>query len=534
VENKGGFVRQAAVLGGASLFVRLLGFFYRVPLTNLIGDRGNALYGLSYQVYIVVLNLTSVFMIATISRLTSERIALKRYRDAHTLFKTAMIFSVVLGAVGSLVMFFGADIISQFLRPLEQDASANAAYAIRAISPAIFIVSMLTVLRGYFQGMKTTTPTALSQMVEQIFNISFSLWLAFLFFDAANPAATVHLSTAGATAGTAVAAFAALCVVAFIYVRRSAELKIRAAADPTQTRETRFSQLSAIIRTGAPIAVGLIVFSVIGLLDIRMANNRLAASSAFSAEEIDVLVGQFTGKFVLLTTLPISLSMALSAAVIPEITAAHVTNDKDAVRQKTNLALRLSMMLSFPAAVGLGVLADPIIAMLFPRHPDGGWLLRYGAASIVFLAIVHVITGVLQGIGHMKIPVIGVIIGVCVKIPLNYILLAVPQINILGAVISTIACFAVAAAVNLFFLRKITGIFPNIIGTFVKPFAASVGMGIVCFAVYNIMYLFTSNLIATLSALGISVFAYGGIMLLIKGFGERELALLPFTRHKTP
>jgi stage V sporulation protein B len=203
-----GFVKQAAILGGASLFVRLLGFFYRVPLTNLIGDAGNAFYGLSYQVYIVILNLTSVYMITAISRLTSERLALKRYRDAHSLFKTAMVFSVCIGAAGSLLMFFGAETIARFLH--FSDEAANAAYAIRAISPAIFFVSMLTVLRGYFQGMQTAFPTAISQVVEQFFNISFSLWLAFLFFDAANPGATVHFAAAGATAGTAIAALAAL------------------------------------------------------------------------------------------------------------------------------------------------------------------------------------------------------------------------------------------------------------------------------------------------------------------------------------
>lgn len=518
----GGFVRQAAVLGGASLFVRLLGFFYRVPLTAIIGDEGNAFYASAYQVYITILNLSSVFMIAAISRLTSERIALKRYRDAHSLFKTAMIFSLCLGTVGSLLMFFGADAITRALQFRE-----GTQYAIRAISPAIFIVAMLAVFRGYFQGMKTAFPTAISQVVEQVFNISFSLWLAFLFFDAANASETVHFSAAGATAGTAIAALAALSVVAFIYLMVSKALKKRADDDPTEAQEPRRQQLHAILRTGLPMVAGLTVFSAIGLLDISMANNRLYASGAFAPSEIDVLVGQFTGKFVLLTTLPIALSMALSAAVIPEITAAHVTGDTEGVREKTNLALRLAMILSFPAAVGLAVLADPILAMLFPLHPEGGRLLRVGAASIVFLAIVHVATGVLQGVGRIKAPVMGVLAGVVVKIPLNWYLLAQPEINILGAVISTIACFAVAAVVNLFFLRRYTGFFPNITGTLLKPFFAAVGMGFVCYAAYNLLYLFAPNLIATLVTIGIAGFTYVALMVIMRGFGARELDALP-------
>jgi stage V sporulation protein B len=185
------------------------------------------------------------------------------------------------------------------------------------------------------------------------------------------------------------------------------------------------------------------------------------------------------------------------------------------------------MMISFPAAVGLAVLADPIIAMLFPLHPEGGWLLRYGAASIVLLGIVHVITGVLQGAGYVKIPVIGVVIGVFVKLPLNWHLISIPEINILGAVISTIACFAVAACVNLFFLRHFLGIFPDLKSTFYKPLLASAGMGFVCYSVYHLMYIFTSNLVATLVTLVFAVFTYLIFMVLIRGFSERDLQALP-------
>lgn len=515
---RGSFVKQAAILAGASLFVRLLGFFYRVPLTNLIGDEGNIFYGAAYSVYVFALNLSSVFMIATISRLTSERIALGQFRNAHTLFKTAMLFSMVLGAVGSLAMFFGADIIVRLLSFPEDTVSA-----VRAVAPAVFVVSVLTVFRGYFMGMKTSFPIAVSQAIEQVFKVAFSLWLSFLFFDAAD----IQFSAAGATAGTVVSVVAALGVVVFIYTLIAKALKKRADEDTTEIIEKRRTQLVAIIRTALPMVIGLSVFSIANIMDIGMANNRILASGAFSEEETRVLVGQFTGKFVLLTTLPVSLSMALSSAVIPEITAAHVTLDEDAVRHKTNLALKLSMMLSLPAAVGLAVLADPILAMLFPLHPEGGWLLRYGAVSIVFLAIVHVTTGALQGVGHVWLPVIGAFFGILVKVPLNYHLLAIPQINILGAVISTLACFIVAAIINLFFLRRFVGIFPDFISTFAKPIFASAGMGLVCFSVYNLMTLFTTNMVSTLGALAFGFLAYVMLMVLIKGFEEHELEALP-------
>jgi stage V sporulation protein B len=258
-----------------------------------------------------------------------------------------------------------------------------------------------------------------------------------------------------------------------------------------------------------------------------MANSRIYESGAFTQYEVNDLIGMFLGKFILLTTLPVSLSMALSSAVIPEITSAHVTLDKSAVKEKTNTALRLSMILTIPSAVGLAVLADPIIALIFPLAPEGGWLLRYGAISIVFLAIVHIITGVLQGVGHVRLPVIGVFFGVLIKYPLNYYLMAIPSINILGAVISTIVCFFVAAVINVFLLWRFTGIFPDFKGALIKPAIAALGMGLVAFTAFNLLYLLTSNFIATMGALLLSVLSYVFFMVLIKGFGKDDLQAMP-------
>ena len=517
MSRRGGFVKQAVILAGASLFVRLLGFFYRVPLTNLVRMEGINFYQTAYSVYMLALNLSSVYMIATVSRLVSERIALKQYRNAHMLFRSAMVFSMVLGIVGTAVLYFGAGFIIQiFSFPPE------VIYSIRAISPAVFVVSMLTVFRGYFMGMKTSTPTAISQVIEQIVNIAFSLWLAFLFFDAG-----VQYSAAGAAGGTAISTVAALGVVGFVYLLVARAIKKRAAEDTSETKETFFVQIKAIVKTALPIVIGLTILSVSGIMDLSMANSRIYASGAFSQYEINDLIGMFVGVFILLTTLPVSLSMALSSAVIPEITSSQVTFDTDAVRQKTNQALRLSMIISIPSAVGIAVLADPIIMLLFPLAPYGGWLVRFGAVSIVFTAFVHIITGVLQGAGHVRIPVIGIFFGVLVKFPVNYFLMAIPEINILGAVISTIVCFIVAGSINTFLLHRFTGILPDLKNAFLKPSFAALGMGFVCFSSYSLLNLLTSNAIATLIAITLGMGSYVMFMVLIKGFGESDLNAFP-------
>jgi len=515
----GSFIRQAAILAAASIFVRFIGFLYRIPLTDLIGDIGMAYYAAAYGIYTLAIALSSGALPAAISKLISERISRGKYRDAHEMFKTALAFAAVSGAVVAFVVGFGANFWISLLR------HEDAVLATRTLAPTLFFVAILAVFRGYFQGMKTALPTALSQTVEQVFKIAFSLLLAYIFFDAAN----IQPSVAGATIGSGIAAVAGLAVILLLYALVAKELRTRAIKDRRQhVYESRSSQLMAILQTALPMAVGMSIFAASGIIDMRMAASRMEAAGVFTLDEIRALTGQFTGKFILLTTLPISLSVALSAAVIPEITSSNVRMDTRAVRQKTNMALRLSMILSIPAAVGMAVLANPIIALIFPRTPEGGRLLQVGAASIVFISLVHVLTGALQGLGHVKLPVIAAFFGVLTKIPVNYVLIAMPQVNILGAVISTIVCYIVAAALNIYFLYKKAGILPSIGGAFVKPLIASALMGMLCYVVYHtVEALYVHTALATIIALAMGGLAYVLFMCLLKGFRKSDLQALP-------
>jgi stage V sporulation protein B len=512
------FVHQAAILAAASLFVRFIGFLYRIPFTNWIGDTGIDYYNAAFQIYTLAIAISSGALPVAVSRLVSERIAREQYHNAHEIFKTAMLFALVLGGIVGIIMGMGANYFANLL-----DAP-NAVLPIRTLAPTVFFVAMLAVFRGYFQGMKTAIPTALSQVVEQIFKVIITLWLAFIFLDAAN----IQYAVAGGTIGTGIAALAGLAVVIILYALIAKDLRNRAKHDVNYVvDESKYTQISAILKTAMPMISAMVIFSVSGLLDLTMATSRMESSGAFTLYEARELRGQFTGKFILLTSLPIALSVALSAAVIPEITSSTVKMDTAAVKRKTNMALRLSTILSIPAAVGLAVLADPIVALLFPRHPEGGWLLRYGAASIVFISLVHVLTGALQGIGHVKLPVIAACVGVLIKIPVNYVLIGIPSINIMGAVISTIVCFIVAGAINTFFLYKHTRILPDLTGAFIRPFAAAVGMGMVCYIMYHTLIIFAPPQRATISALVAGTTAYVLFMCLVKGFRQSDLQAMP-------
>ena len=517
----GSFVRQAAILASASIIVRLLGFMYRIPLTHLIGDVGNAYYIAAYRVYTIAIVATSGALIATISRLTSERIANGEYRNAHELFKTAMGFAFVFGLVTAVLMFMFSCTLANALN------LPGSGLSIKALAPAVMFVSVLAVIRGYFQGMKTAKPTAISQVLEQIAKIIISVFLAFLFF---NPV-QIEYSAAGAAMGTSFSVMIAVIVMLVIYLKRRDKLLSRVASDNTSYKENKSDQIVRLVYTSSPIVLSSFVLIIGGFIDLVMAGNLIPMSGVFSQSDVRILIGQFEGKFILLTTLPISLSMVLSAAVLPEITSSKAIDDNVSVKQKANMALRFSLILAFPSTVGISVLAYPILALLFPAHPDGGTLLTIGGVSIVFMSIVHVTTGVLQGIGRVTVPLIGAIIALVVKIAINFLLMPIPWLNINGAVISTIVYAIVAAFINIFFIRRYAGFSFDIRHSVVKPLLASTSMGLLCFILYNAFTVFIPSAISTVLTIAIGTIAYLAMLILLKGFNTIDLDVLPIPRQ---
>jgi stage V sporulation protein B len=261
------------------------------------------------------------------------------------------------------------------------------------------------------------------------------------------------------------------------------------------------------------------VFSFTNIIDNIMVKSRLAASNAFDAQGIDSLYGQLTGKYVTLTTLPVSIATAFATVAVPNIAAtAHFKNKLTSLRAKVNNILKLTMIISIPAAVGLGVLGEPILLFLFPNAPMGAELLSIGCASIVFLSLSQILTGLIQGLGYVMAPAVFAIISVIIKIPINYFLIAVPGINIMGAVFSTTVSYLIASVLNLIFLSRIIKSIPDLVSSFLKPFIASCIMGACAFLLYKFSNLYMNNglalsisMIASMSVYVIVLYLIGGI-----------------------
>jgi len=417
----------------------------------------------------------------------------------------------------SLILLFGARLISELSgQPLSY-------YSLIALSPTILIVGIMAVFRGYFQGMQSTKPTAFSQIAEQVFNVIFSILLAWMF-HARGP----QYGAAGGTAGTGIGAVAGLVVILAIYKLNSKFIHTRLRKSHIPRQERYVDIAFAVLKTAWPIILGSALFSISGVIDSMMITHRLNASGMFSLTETAILLGQFTGKYIVLTTLPVVISTAMATASIPSIAASNTLKDEKAVTSKINLALRMAMILTIPAAVGLSVLGDPIVRLLFPTHPDGGHLLQWGGVAVIFIALYQIATGILQGLGYVKLPVISAFVAVIAKIILNYILIANPRFNIIGAVISTTVCYIVASTLNTIMLKRVTHAKIDFTGVLVKPIICAIGMGVVSYGVYEAaFYVSESNAISVFTAITFGAAVYFLGMLLIKGIVHSDLRGLP-------
>ena len=518
-DYKTSFVKQAAILAMAGLLVRFIGFLYRLPLTNLIGDEGNGIYGRAYVFYTFLLILSSAGLPAAISKMVSERMARNETANAHRVFRVSFIVSGLAGLVAAMTLGFGADMIAAAVDPADAPSSR---YAIMTLAPTVFVVALMSTFRGYFQGLRNNIPTAASQVVEQVFNAVFSVYMAYVLMSYG-----IEFAAAGGTTGTGVGAVAGLAVVAVIYFRcRKTYPQI---PHTNENPEPVGNIVRELFKTAVPIIAGVAIFSITNIIDMAMVSSRLESAGTFTGEQINALYGQLNGKYVVLVTLPVSLATALATTVVPHIAAIKVANNQALLHSRINIALKLTMIISIPAAVGMGVLADPILHMLFPRHPGGASLLVVGAASIVFLSLAQITTGMLQGIGKVKIPAVAAFAGALVKIPINYFLIANPAVNIHGAVISTIACYMVAAAIDLTMLIRYTKVKIAWNDVFTKPVAASAVMGICCYMLYylsqNIIGL--GNTLACLIAVGGGMLAYLVYMLRIRGITAEDMTNVP-------
>lgn len=518
------FLVQGSILAVASIVSRLIGILYRIPVTNIIGEDGIADYSNAFEIYSIVLILSSFSLPLSVSKLVSARHEKKEYINSYRMFLCSMAFAVVSGTIFTLILYFGADYFASAIFKME-----SSAIPLRVLAPTVFISAIMGVLRGFYQGKKTMIPTALSQILEQIVNAIVSITASYYFMKKYSASQNISAyGAAGSTLGTTLGAVASLIFLLFIFFAYRPIIRKQIRRDTRQHIENYKTIFSILIITIIPVILSQTVYQISGVLDNAMFGHILMGKGV-EIEERKIMLGVYSGKYRVLTNLPIAIASALATSMIPSIVSAHVREAYGELKDKIHSVIHFNMVIAFPCAIGMSVLAGPIIELLFPgSSPLAAKLLQVGSVAIIFYALSTVSNGVLQGISKMRIPVINSAVSLVVHIVIVYICLEVFNLQTYGLVIGNIAFALLVCILNWRAVGKILDYKQEVKKSFILPGIASFGMGILTWLSYKGSYiLIKSNTISTMISIIISVVAYFILLLLLKAVEPEDLRDFP-------
>lgn len=531
--KKSNYIVQGSILAAASIIVRIIGLVYRVPVNRILGPVGCSYYSAAYEVYSMVLLISSFSLPLAVSKLVSARMAKGRVGAAYKIFQCTMVFALVSGGLGALLIFFGAGFFSDVVVNTPQSR-----LALQTLAPTILIVALMGCLRGYFQGMGTMVPTAVSQVIEQIINAGVSIAGAWLLFDygkkidhlVGSETAAYAYSAAGSTIGTGMGALAGLLFLLFLMAVYRTVVKRRIARERRTKSESAAGIYWLLIVTIFPVLMSTAVYNLNGIIDQGIFKH-LMAYKAYDSMEIDELWGVFSGEYKLLTNVPIAVASAMASATVPVLTRARVNKNRKEMRKKTENAIRFVMVICIPCAVGLSVLAEPILTMLFTSRdttPISALLLQTGSLSVVLFGLSTLTNGILQGMDRMRLPVIHAAISLVLHVVLLIPLVLLADMNIHAVVWANIFFGFLMCVLNGHSIAKHMRYRQEIIRTFLIPLVASALMGAAAYGAHKgLMILVKNNTIATLAACAVAVLIYGVALLLLKGLTEEELRGFP-------
>ena len=515
--KKQSFVKGALILTVSGIIAKVLGAIYRIPLGRIITSEGMAYYQTAYDLYILALNFSSYSIPIAISKLVSERIEVGRRLEAHKVFKTALALLAFLGSALSLVLFFNAKYFSELVK------NPGSYFAILAVSPAIFTVSMSAAFRGYFQGMQNMNPSAVSQVVEQITRVIIGFILAILLLPLG-----YQKAASGAVFGTVFGGLFSFITLYVIYLRRKKDIFNDIKMDKGLVKDSTSKIIGKIIKFSIPITIGGSIMPIMGLLDTFIVMDRLQAAG-FSQLTSTMLFGQLKAIATSFINLPQVFTISLAVSLVPSISESMARRDMETVKRKSELAIKMSLLLGLPASAGLFVLASPIMKMFYPGETESlGISLRYLAPAVIFLTLVQTMTGILQGMNKEKIPVINLTIGALVKAAISYFLTSIPSVNIKGAALGTVIGYTVATGLNARALIKYQGKSFKFASISIKPIFATIIMAISANYIYKFLFIQTAkNSISVLISILIAIIVYSILILITGSLKAEELEMAP-------
>lgn len=595
--QQGGRSKQNTFFGGAAILavgimvVKLIGMFYRIPLVNIVGEQGYADFTNAYNIYAVLLTVSTAGLPVAVSKLVSEANALGRKNQVRRTFRLALALFLTLGVLSFLLMFFKADMLAGMMH------DEKAAAGIKALAPAVICVGCLSAFRGYTQGHSNMTPTAVSQIIEALCKLVIGLGLAYWLVKGGQ---SEDMAAAGAITGVTVGTIVALAYMIVTFVRSYGG---RTLADDTPDEAGTI--LSSILRIAIPITLSASMVGIVTVIDSSLVQGQLqkvllenpdswtlyqdfvdfaplaaaletwkqslngaAANSAALAAQVasgvpaavelnDIvlgisrkLYGNYSGALNIYN-LPTSLMAAITSSVIPAVSAALARRDKKSAARLTGSALRITALLAFPMGVGLFVMGTPVIQLLYPSLTSqiAGPLLSELGIATLFVCMMLVCNSTLQAYGFVNLPVFVMLAGGVLKIFNNYNLVSVPGVGIYGAPFGNVLCFGLCMVLDLIVIARVIPGRPSYVPMFAKPAAAAGLMGLGTWAVYGlgsklllsvgvlcqvdpatqqaVALSRSGNAILVVLAILVAVVIYGILIIALRAISKEDLKLMP-------
>ena len=527
-----GFLVQGSILAMASIISRIIGLIYRIPLIGIIGDVGMDYYATAFEIYNNLLIISSYSLPLAVSKLVSANLSRGRRKNVYRVVTGALLFALLTGGGAALILLFGAEVFTAAMK------TPFSIFAVRALIPTLVIVAVLGVLRGFFQGLGSMMPSAISQILEQIANAIVSVWAAYVLYNYGMKVGAVlgnqenyaaAYGAAGGTIGTGVGAAVALLFSIFVLVLYLYAYKKQTRKEGVTKVDSYRHIFGTLVRTIIPVLLSTTIYNCNTLVDMAIFKN-IAAAQGYSALEISTWNGVYTGRYKILINVPISIASAMAASSVPALTAAYTKKDIKEVRFQINSGIRFIMLITIPCAVGIGVLAEPILELIRLNDETGlaVIMLRYGAISIVFFALSTLSNGLLQGINRMKEPVKNASIALVLHIIVLVVLMYAFDMNIYAVIFANAAFGLIMCVLNARSIRRYARYRQEILKTFLIPSLAAAIMGVAVWGIYNgLVYLLRINTIAAILSILAGASIYFALVLLLKGMGESELRRLP-------
>ena len=523
---------QAGILAAASILSRIIGLLYRAPLTAIIGDEGNGYYGTAINIYTIVLMVSSFGVPSAISKQMAQKMAVGDYRNAQKVFHCSMIYALAVGIAGSLLLYFGAGAL----------VPPNSVPVLQVFAPTVFLFGILGVLRGYFQANQSMLQTSVSQILEQIANAVVSILAAYLLMQTVmGQGKTIEAirGAMGSALGTGSGVLVALIFMVFVYMRHRGMFMERVNADAEHEEEPFGPLMKETILVITPFILSSFIMNLTTSLNQTIFIKIMIQYRHWEEALTTTLYGLFSNKAVVITNIPISIATAVAAAILPNISTSFAQGDLEETRRRSINAIRMTLVIAVPCAVGLLALAKPVTMLLFPQWETldtASILLMELSVTVIFYSIGTIMNAILQSIGRIHMPLVSAGIALAIQTLVLFALMFLTELGGHSLAICSLLYSALIFAIDSYFICRYLDMKIPFGKVYARPIAAAAVMGIVTRIVYSVINRFGIaamdrvyfvNLIATAVSIAVAIIVYFFVLIKTGGLTREDILQAP-------